>query len=393
MQTDIGKMMRGERSSEARLGTVGAFLCVMAVAVGAMVLAISSGPAVAALGNAASQIDGLAGPEEDESLSDWTDRWLEGPTGLIATKEEARIYDELDSVQERLQFIRLFWNRRDPQVRGGRNEFLDEFVERLAYADEHFSEGDKAGWQTLFGRVVMVYGPPSRTRRDMTSFPVGFSNRPAVLWTYDKRLPQIPPNENLLFAFRRGRWRLMPPSPIGDTGVAAQARALERASDLVVIAGDYQRSFYETIDETLVNPVDYTEAIDRVRSRFVVPKAQIPFSWTARSSVAAAADGAKVDIDLTWRMDTLVFHLVGTNFETDMTIDVQLLRDGVPVATTSERVTVEVPESEMEGRRDEIVRRSVSLEAEPGTYVLELTLLDQILGYRTIYRDDLEVTR
>ena len=80
------------------------------------------------------------GPEEGETLTSWTGRWLDGPVQYIATEEEAEIYESLGSTTQRLQFIRLFWERRDPTGRDDENAFMDQFVRRVEYANEEFSE-------------------------------------------------------------------------------------------------------------------------------------------------------------------------------------------------------------------------------------------------------------
>ena len=144
------------------------------------------------------------GPEEGETLTSWTGRWLDGPVQHIATEEEAEIYEGLGSTTQRLQFIRLFWERRDPTGRDDENAFMDEFVRRVEYANEEFSEGQLAsssvpGWQTPFGRVALVIGPPKRTQREL-GLPRSVSQRPVVLWGYDARLPEWPLNEMLMFA-------------------------------------------------------------------------------------------------------------------------------------------------------------------------------------------------
>ena len=71
------------------------------------------------------------GPEEGETLTSWTGRWLDGPVQHIATEEETEIYESLESTTQRLQFIRLFWERRDPTGRDDENAFIDEFVRRV----------------------------------------------------------------------------------------------------------------------------------------------------------------------------------------------------------------------------------------------------------------------
>ena len=98
-----------------------------------------------------------------------------------------------------------------------------------------------------------------------------------------------------------------------------------------------------------------------------------------------------VEVDLTWRLDSLVFHLVDGTFTTDMRVDLQAVRDGEPVATASERVVVEVPEAEMAGRRQEVVRRTLTLTLPEGDYELEFVLLDRLLGFRTLSRGELPV--
>jgi GWxTD domain-containing protein len=335
---------------------------------------------------------GLSGPAEGESIGDWTARWMDGPVSLIATEDEKQRYASFGSTSERLQFIRLFWERRDTQFRGPRNEFLDEFEARLAYAEEEFATGREAGWQTVFGTVVMLFGEPARTRREM-GFPAGFSDRSPILWSYDERLPGMEPNEDMLFVFRAGRWKLMPPYPSGPTGVPEALRQGERQSFTgPAIPADYQIAVDQAIEASLVNPVDYAAIVDRVESSVQLPDAQIPFAWTVTTD-AAPGGQVEVTVELTWRLGALIFHLVDGQFVTDMIVDIQLV-DGDDVGgATSERVRIEVPEADMASRREETIQRRVTFTAMPGAYDLELLLLDQLLGYRTVYRDELVIKR
>ena len=57
-------------------------------------------------GSAAAQQGGSLGPAEGETLEAWTLRWMDGPVKFIATEEEKSFFEELDTTQERLQFIR-----------------------------------------------------------------------------------------------------------------------------------------------------------------------------------------------------------------------------------------------------------------------------------------------
>lgn len=334
--------------------------------------------------------EGLVGPAEGESLADWAVRWMDGAPGVIATGEERELWRELSTTQERLQFIRLFWQRRDPRLRGPRNEFLDEFSRRLEYVTENYSNPGRPAWETVFGRVVMLFGIPDRVRREIGGLPDELSDRPPILWSYDRRLPELSGNEDLLFVFQRGRWRLLPPSPIGETGVGAQIRAAERASSMLEVPSDYEIAMDAVIEELLVNPVNYRSIPDSVRTEVALPEAQIPFGWETR--FAAGREGrVRVEVELAWRIGSLVFHRVDDEFETDMVVDVELLDGAEPVAAASETFTIRVPEGEIGARQEEVVRRTIELGAEPGSYRLEIVLLDQLLGYRTVYGGEVEV--
>lgn len=326
---------------------------------------------------------GLSGPGEGETLASWTQRWMDGPAGVLATNDEKEFFAALSSTQERIEFIRLFWERRDPTPLGPRNEFLDELAARLEFVEGQFADDAEPGWKTVFGQVVLLYGIPDRTRREI-GLQRGFSDRPPILWSYDARIPGLEPNEDLMFVYRAGRWKLMPPYPVDADPVTESMRDAERNSALTTIPGDYQASMDMVVADSLLNTVDYTTVRDNVATRVQLPVAQIPFSWSARTQ-AAGADKQAVTLELTWRLDSLVFLLEGGVFTTDMTIDVQLLAGGEPVATQSERVVVEVAEAEMASRREEIVRREMLLEVPAGEYDVELVLLDRLLGYRTVY--------
>ena len=65
--------------------------------------------------------------------------------------------------------------------------------------------------------------------------------------------------------------------------------------------------------------------------------------------------------------------------------------EGELVAETTEPVALQIPLDQLQERAEEIVGRTISLQAPPGTYTLELVLEDSSHGYRTVYRDTLGV--
>jgi GWxTD domain-containing protein len=71
---------------------------------------------------------------------------------LILTQSEREAWKKLDTDDEREKFIEDFWHSRDLDPDTEENEFKQQFYERVAYANEHFSSG-KPGRLTDRGRI------------------------------------------------------------------------------------------------------------------------------------------------------------------------------------------------------------------------------------------------
>ena len=85
-------------------------------------------------------------------------KWLEEEVPYIITDEERSAFLQLQTNEEREQFIEAFWQRRDPTPDTVENEFKEEHYRRIAYANEHFSSGIP-GWRTDRGRIYIIWGP------------------------------------------------------------------------------------------------------------------------------------------------------------------------------------------------------------------------------------------
>lgn len=92
-------------------------------------------------------------------LKDAYKRWLNTDVDYIITKEEKRAFMALQTDEERENFIENFWRRRDPNPDTEENEYREEYYERIAYANEHFTSGIP-GWKTDRGRVYIAWGKP-----------------------------------------------------------------------------------------------------------------------------------------------------------------------------------------------------------------------------------------
>ncbi len=94
-------------------------------------------------------------PELKKAYKDW----LEKDVAYVITDEERKAFKKLQTDDERERFIEEFWRRRDPDPDTDENEFKEEYYERVAYANEHFSSGIP-GWKTDRGRIWIMYGKP-----------------------------------------------------------------------------------------------------------------------------------------------------------------------------------------------------------------------------------------
>ena len=94
-----------------------------------------------------------------EELSTDESHWLKEDVKWIITPEEEKAFRALSNHEEREQFIEQFWLRRDPTPDTPENEFKEEHYRRIAYANEHFSNGVQ-GMNTDRGHIYIVFGKP-----------------------------------------------------------------------------------------------------------------------------------------------------------------------------------------------------------------------------------------
>src|SRR5258708_5890942 len=86
---------------------------------------------------------------------------LQEEVPYIISDEERAAFLQLQTNEEREQFIEAFWQRRDPTPDTVENEFKEEHYRRIAYANDRFSSGIP-GWRTDRGRIYIMWGPPDQ---------------------------------------------------------------------------------------------------------------------------------------------------------------------------------------------------------------------------------------
>src|SRR5262245_14929389 len=134
----------------------------------------------------------IAKESQEEKLKSAYKRWIDEDVRWIITDEERKIFDSLKTDDEREQFIEGFWYRRDPDPDTDVNEYREEYYQRIAYANEHFTSGIP-GWKTDRGRIYIMFGKadeiethPSGGSYDRPAWEGGgaTSTYPFEIWRY-----------------------------------------------------------------------------------------------------------------------------------------------------------------------------------------------------------------
>ncbi len=104
----------------------------------------------------------------------------------IITNEEKQAYLILTTSEEKEEFIREFWKKRDPTPETPRNEFREVYFQRIQQANRLF-RSSRPGWLTDRGMIYILLGPPD----DRESYPMGVTSEDKAIdiWIYNS-LPQ-----------------------------------------------------------------------------------------------------------------------------------------------------------------------------------------------------------
>jgi len=190
--------------------------------------------------------------------------WIEGPPSLIITSDERDVWKRLKTPEEQMQFIKIFWARRDPILRTRENEYKQKFYERVEYANATYAEKNNPGWKSAHGRTYIMFGAPSRVDKQS----VEGSSRPAELWVYDKTpSDRIPPNEAMLFVYRDFKYILFPPSAQPGDIIGEQQRALDANFKYQDIPSVVQAAFVDVSKANIIDESkDYRDLISSVKS-------------------------------------------------------------------------------------------------------------------------------
>src|SRR5437588_2996400 len=121
--------------------------------------------------------------------------WLNEDVIYIISPDERTAFLQLDTNEEREQFIEQFWLRRNGNPDLPDNDFKEEHYRRIAYANEHYASGIP-GWKTDRGRMYIMWGPPD----EIDSHPTG--------GTYDRPMEEGGGSTST-YPWETWRWRYL----------------------------------------------------------------------------------------------------------------------------------------------------------------------------------------
>jgi GWxTD domain-containing protein len=122
-------------------------------------------------------------------------QWLTEDVTYIISPDERNAFLQLNTNEEREQFIEQFWLRRSSNPDLPENDFKEEHYRRIAFANEHYASGIP-GWKTDRGRMYIMWGPPDET----DSHPTG--------GTYDRPMEEGG-GSTTTYPWETWRWRYL----------------------------------------------------------------------------------------------------------------------------------------------------------------------------------------
>lgn len=82
------------------------------------------------------------------------------PLVHIGTPSELKLWNKGMSEEAKRRYLTEFWQKRDPDGPGGRNEARERFYAAIEFANRTYWEKKTPGWRTDRGRIFARYGAP-----------------------------------------------------------------------------------------------------------------------------------------------------------------------------------------------------------------------------------------
>ena len=186
--------------------------------------------------------------------------WLNEEVPYIIQTEERKEFLALSSDAERDNFIKSFWDARNPTPGAETNDYKEEHYRRLAYANQYFGFSKaQDGWRTDQGRIYITLGAPEQK----ANYPEARNVRPLQIWFYESKTPALPTHFYIVFYKRSASEEFTLYSPYQD-GPSRLVTGLEGKNDQKNNLDIIKRSLGNEVARTTLSliptePVDLTD--------------------------------------------------------------------------------------------------------------------------------------
>ncbi len=99
----------------------------------------------------------------------------------IATSQDKDTYERLNTLDSKREFLFKFWKARDMEPDTPKNEFKEEYMERVAFVEARYKAFNRRGVKTDRGRIYLIYGEPD----EVDYYPNDYNTKPYEIWRYN----------------------------------------------------------------------------------------------------------------------------------------------------------------------------------------------------------------
>ncbi len=310
----------------------------------------------------------------EEEIRQELNQWFESPLKYITLPEEESILKKLKTLEEKVQFVRIFWARRDYNPETESNEFRDEFYNRVAYANAHFGRRED-GWKTARGEIYIVFGPPDRVEMQSLSG----TARPAILWYYyESPSVYISPFEPLIFAdiFRNSQYYLVNRSLSGLRPYPRHRFMSEK------IPFEFRPALKDANERTILNKkITYDQIQSPAPSDTPqLPSQQIPFQWQA-DYIPLAEQKVELLLTIKFKYRDFAWYKEEDHLQVQLTLQTKLTdQEGEIIDQKTDTINLSLTAEQLKEKIEEEYHYQVSMIGRPGSHLLEIVVKDNLSG-------------
>jgi GWxTD domain-containing protein len=295
-------------------------------------------------------------------------KWLDEVRPILLPDEE-KTYKGLKDKADRLEFQKIFWARRDPNLETPANEYRLDYQAAVAEADRQFRVAAMSGSASDCGRVFILLGKPDEVRNEGGESTPGL--RAPETWIYRDKPGRT---------FQGGKATIAFDSDCrAPAGLGTQ---LDRVAAGKVVQPNLDYRFSK--DGHLVKLVDLLPKDTPARALLKQPRQDFPVA--AQAAYLKSADGGTVLVGLV-RGEASGFTVSDSGGKKAASVVVAASaqgEDGKEAAWTEQPIAAEV-------LADASVVASFKMALKPGRYTLKAGLLDAKGGKGALASEAIEV--